>query len=544
MNSTELRQDVVIVGGGFAGTEVARRLSRHPNRFHVTLVNEQNYTTFSPMLPEVVSTSVLPGQIIAPLREMLPRGQRFVMGRVVAADLQRRRVRIAPNGRDAPREIPYDHLVIAVGARARLDLVPGLADHAIPLKLIGDAMDVRNGVIARLERAKHEEDPEERRRLVSFVVVGGGFSGVEVAGEIHDFIRAALRSYPRLDADEPRVTVVHAGPRLLPELPETLAARALASMTRRGIIVHLNATAKGADARGLDFEDGEGEARRVPAGLIVSTIGTRPNRLVERLGVETERGRIVVRPDLSVEGAPGCWAVGDCAAVPNAASSTHAPPTAQFAVREARTLANNLSASRAGRATRAFSFPGLGTIATMGNKRGIAEVMGVPVSGFPAWLLWRGFYLLQMPTLGRKVRLWVTWTWDMFFQRDVAQLDFASSRGIDRDHNGAHEPSSTGPPEGSPPGGRRGSWRRQSLAWCDSGRCDQARVSPATSPTRAAAASAEAGRTVRQSQSGATGTLRDASSSKRPRTAWDPRTVAKRLSRRDGDTVSAEAWPA
>lgn len=429
MQKTDGRPHVVIVGGGFAGTEVARRL--RGDQFRVTLVDEQNYMTFSPMLPEVVSTSILPGQVIAPLREMLPAGQRFVMARVVGADLERRHLHLEADG-ETLADIDYDHLVLAVGARARLDLVPGLAEHAIPLKTMGDAMTVRNRMIARMERAANLEDADERRRLVSFVVVGGGFSGVEVAGEIHDFIEAARRSYPRLAPDEPKVTIVHAEDRLLPELPANVAERALASMTARGIDIHLGAKASRADAHGLDFEDAEGEARRVPAGLIVSTIGTRANRLVERLGIETERGRIVVEPDLSVKGADGVWAIGDCAAVPNSASGGMSPPTAQFAVRQARTLADNIRAVSEGRQAGAFSFPGLGTIATMGNKRGIANVMGVPVSGLPAWLLWRGFYLLEMPTVSRKVRLWGTWTWDMFFRRDVAQLDFATSRSIAR----------------------------------------------------------------------------------------------------------------
>lgn len=423
---------VVVVGGGFAGTEVARRLAGRRSGVRLTVVNEQNYTTFSPMLPEVVSTSVLPGQVIAPLRETLPDGQRFVMGRVEDVDTARRRLALAADGGGPGGTIDYDHLVLALGARAKLDLVPGLAEHAIPLKLIGDAMAVRNAVVARLERADHESDPEERRRLVHFVVVGGGFSGVEVAGEIHDFIRAAKRLYPHVEADEPRVSVVHAGSRLLPELPETLAVRARESMTSRGIGVHLDSKAKSADAQGLAVEESDGRRRRIDAGLLVSTIGTSPNPLVERLGLPTEAGRLVVRPDLSVDGADGVWALGDCAAVPNAATGTTAPPTAQFAIREARTLARNIRAAESGRPTEPFSFSGLGTLATMGNKRGLADVKGVTVSGFPAWLLWRAFYLSQMPTLSRKVRLWVAWTWDMLFRRDVAQLHFEPSEQIER----------------------------------------------------------------------------------------------------------------
>ncbi len=449
MQIIDRRQHVVIVGGGFAGTELARRLAPARDRLRVTLVSEHNYTTFSPLLPEVVSTSVLPGQAVAPLREMLGRDQRFLLGRVEGVDLECRRLALAPDAAGAPEETAYDHLVLAVGARANLAPVPGLADHAIPLKLVGDAMAVRNAVIARLERADHAADPEERRRLVHFVVVGGGFSGVEVAGEIHDFIRRARRFYGNVPDGESRVSVVHAEERLLPELPEKLAVRARDSMVSRGIGVHLATKARRADASGLEVEDVDGAVRRIPAGLLVSTIGTRANPLVERLALETDRGRIRTRADLSVPQVPGLWAIGDCAAAPNAAREGPTPTTAQFAVREARQAARNIRAASEGRPTEPFSFAGLGTIATMGNKRGIASVLGVPVAGFPAWLLWRAFYLLQMPTTSRKFRLWVAWTWDMLFRRDISQLAFATSATLARrDEAAAGHDTGAKAPEG------------------------------------------------------------------------------------------------
>jgi NADH dehydrogenase len=203
-------------------------------------------------------------------------------------------------------------------------------------------------------------------------------------------------------------------------------------MAERGIALHFNAFARRAHAQGLDVARADGAETRIEAATLVSTIGTAPNPLIDTLDLAKDRGRLVTRADLRVEGAPGLWALGDCAAVPNAATGGTAPPTAQFATREARTLARNLRAVQAGRPTRTFDFPGLGTIATIGCQRGIADVMGVPVSGFAAWLLWRAFYLLQMPTLSRKLRLWVAWTWDMLFKSDIAQLDFTASAEVDR----------------------------------------------------------------------------------------------------------------
>ena len=419
---------VVIAGGGFGGVEVARRL-RGVDGLQVTLVSEQNYTTFSPMLPEVVSATVLPGQVIAPLRQMLGRDQRFVMGRVRGLDPDGRRLWYDPG--DGVHTLTYDHCVLALGARARLDLVPGLAEHGTPLKLIGDAMRVRNEVIANLERADHADDPALRRRLTGFVVVGGGFSGVEVAGEIHDFVHAAAPFYPNVDPADLRVAVVHTGERLLPELSPRLADKAARSMAERGIELRFRARATRADAEGLEIEHADGGRERLEAATLVSTIGTGANPVIDALDLAKDRGRLVTRSDLAVAGAPGLWALGDCAAVPNVATGSTAPPTAQFAVREARTLAHNLVAAERGRATRAFDFAGLGTLATIGSQRGIADVMGVPVTGLPAWLLWRAFYLLQMPTLSRKLRLWVAWTWDMLFQSDTAQLDFTASDEVD-----------------------------------------------------------------------------------------------------------------
>jgi len=421
-----MTREVVIVGGGFGGVELARQLRRRGGpAVRVTLINEQNYTTFSPMLPEVVSATVLPGQVVAPLRQVLGGGDRFIMGRVIDVDVAARR--LTYDCGEAQHELAFDEVVVAVGARARLDMIPGLAEHGIPLKLVGDALRIRNEVIAKLERADHVDEPAIRRRLSRFAVVGGGFSGVEVAGEIHDFIHAAKPFYPNLVDAELGVAVVHAGERLLPELPPALQEKAAASMRRRGIELHLGAQAEAADGDGLDLAHADGTRRRLEAATIVATIGTAPNPLIQHLGLPQEGGRLKTRADLSVEGAEGVWALGDCALVPNAATSGPAPPTAQFAVRQARTLADNLRAAAGGRATRHFAFAGLGTIATIGSQRGVANVMGVTISGLPAWLLWRAFYLLQMPTLSRKVRIYVEWTWDMFFRSDIAQLDYVAS---------------------------------------------------------------------------------------------------------------------
>ena len=432
-------RNIVIVGGGFAGTTLARSLERMlPPGHRVVLVSEESYTTFNPMLAEVVGAAVFPEHVVAPIRQMLRPGSRFIMGRVTSVD-PTRRVLIASTlaGR---QEIGYEHLVLAFGTRANMELVPGLAEHALPLKLIGDAMFIRNRVLQRIARIELETDPVLRRRLGHFVVIGGGFSGVEVAGTLADFLRGACRYYPRVASDELRVSVLEGAERLLLELPASLGRAALASLSGRGIDVRLEARAASVDANGVTLESGEVLA----AATVVCTIGTKPNPLAARLGVPLLRGRVVTAPDLSVPGTRGTWAIGDCALIGNDRPRAdarpdrkgtepviYAPPTAQFAVAEAHAVARNIAAQIAGRATRPFRYTSKGSMATTGRLKGVAQLFGIRLSGLPAWLLWRAYYLLQMPTLGRKLRIWVEWTWAMFFAADITHLRFTRTPEAD-----------------------------------------------------------------------------------------------------------------
>jgi NADH dehydrogenase len=416
---------IVIVGGGFAGTTLARDLDRTlPADTRLLLVSEESYTTFHPMLPEAVGASVFPEQVVAPIRQMLTRG-RFIMGRVTAVDRAARTLRCATLAGEI--EVGYEHLVLAIGNRARLDLIPGLSDHALPLKTVGDALHIRNMVLRRVAQIELETDAALRRRLGHFVVIGGGFSGVEVAGELVDCLRSIRRYYPRVAAGELRVTLLHDQPRLLPELSPRLGAAAQRSLSARGVDVRTGARAAAVDGREVRLAGGG----VLSTATVICTIGTRPNALVESLGLATARGRVVVDPDLSVRGAPGVWAIGDCAQVPNAHDGRFAPPTAQFAVREARCLAHNLRAALAGRPLRVFDYRARGSMAAIGRRRGVADVFGVPLSGLPAWLLWRAYYLSQMPTLGRKVRIFVEWTWGMFFPTDITHLRFTRSQELE-----------------------------------------------------------------------------------------------------------------
>lgn len=422
------RRSVVIVGGGFAGTSAARALlGRLPADVDLVLVSEESYTTFNPLLPEAVGASIFPEQVVAPLREMLmpDRRSRFIMGRVTSVNTQARRLRCTTLAGE--QELAYEHLVLAFGNRARLDLLPGMAEHALPLKTVGDALDIRNAVLRRLAHIELLEEPSLRRALGHFVVIGGGFSGVEVAGELVDCLGSIRHYYPRVRPEELTVTVLHDGERLLPELPEALGSAALKSLRKRGVQVQLRTRAICVHEDGVELSDGSQHLART----VLGTIGTRPNALVPRMGLPTERGRIVVAGDLSVPGHAGVWAVGDCALVPNAHDGKSAPPTAQFAVREGCLLAHNIVRAVNGRGTRVFNHKSLGAMAAIGHMKGVAQVFGLPLSGLPAWLLWRAYYLSQMPTLRRKLRIFVEWTWGMFFPTDITHLRFSGSQALE-----------------------------------------------------------------------------------------------------------------
>ena len=426
-----MARHIVIVGGGFGGTTLARCLERRlPPGWELTLVSEESTTTFNPLLAEVVGASVFPEQVVAPIRQML-KSSRFVMGRVTHVDAQARTVRAHTLAGE--RDLPFDHLVLALGTRARLDLLPGLAEHALPLKLVGDALYIRNRVLQRLARMELESDPAQRRRLGHFLVMGGGFSGVEVAGALADFTRGALRCYPRVRPEEVSVTLLHDGVRLLPELPDCLGDAAARSLAQRGVQVKLNSRVAAVHAHGVVLADGSA----LEGDTVVCTIGTRENPLLAQLeaqrGLPLLRGRLPTAPDMSVPAWAGegrLWALGDCALVPNGGDGA-SPPTAQFAVAQARVLADNLIAALHAQPTRAFGHRSRGMMATTGHLKGVAQVLGLRLAGLPAWLLWRAYYLLLMPTLGRKLRIWVEWTWSMLFSVDVTHLRFTRTSEAD-----------------------------------------------------------------------------------------------------------------
>jgi NADH dehydrogenase len=419
-------RSIVVIGGGFAGCAVARGLQRRlPDGYRLLLISEESYTTFNPLLAEVVGASIFPAHVVAPLRQViLPSDTaQFVMARVHHIDLTRRT--IACETLAGVATIAFDQLVLAFGNSARTDFLPGFAENALPIKTVGDAIEIRNVVLRRVAQIELETDPAVRARLGHFVIVGGGFSGVEVAGELVDFLRGIGKYYSRVRPEELTVTLVHDQDQLLPELPAPLRKAAHRSLERRGVRFRLSVRAAQATTEKLVLAGGD----VLDARTLIASAGSRPNRLVESLGAPLKRGRIVVAPDFSVAALAGVWAIGDCAYAVNAWDRSPCPPTAQFAVRQGEHLANNLRRAIAGRSTQSFRYRACGQLATIGRLNGVAAVMGTCVTGLPAWLLWRAFYLSRMPTFGRKLRLWAEWTWGMIFSADITHFRFTRSGG-------------------------------------------------------------------------------------------------------------------
>jgi NADH dehydrogenase len=427
-----IKTRIVILGGGFAGVTTAMNLEkefRDDPTVIFTLVSETNALLFTPMLAEVAASSLEPTHISSPLRSSLRRS-RVVRAKVTGIDLEKRRVQLP----DRQEALPYDHLVLALGAVSSLPPGGVIGEHALGFKTLADAIRIRNHVIDAFDRADAESDAARRRALLTFVVAGGGFSGAELVGGLNDFARGMLADYPNLSADELRVILIHSRDRILPELSASLADYALERMRARGVTFELNARVSAArpgvvvikrkDPAGSDSE------QEIPTETLVWTAGAAPSPLLKQLPVERDkRGAVIVANTLAVPGHPGLWALGDCALVPDARSGKACPPTAQFALRQARTLARNLRASVTGQPLKGFQFDSLGSLCVVGHHTACAEIKGLKFSGFFAWLLWRGIYLSKLPGLERKVRVLGDWTIELFFPRDIVQtIDFAVPR--------------------------------------------------------------------------------------------------------------------
>jgi NADH dehydrogenase len=391
----------------------------------VTLVSRENFVLFTPMLHEVAAGDMDLSDIVCPLRPML-KHVRFLQADVDDIDLETRQVTLAYGLRGERKALTYDHLVIALGSETNFFNLPGVEERALTMKTLGDAFMLRNHALGMLELASLTDDAVARRAMLTFVVAGGGFAGVETAGALNDFIREAIEYYPALAETELRVMLVHPNSVILPELNESLGRYAQAKLASRDVEIRNDTSVVAFSDLGVKLSNGE----TLSTPTLIWTAGVKPPQVLQSLPIRKEKGRIVVNEMLEVPGFAGVWAVGDCASVPDLSSGKAHPPTAQHALREAVRCAKNVVAVIRGSQREPFRFKTLGQLATIGHRIGVAEVFGLRISGFLAWCLWRTIYLAKLPTFSKKLRVALRWTFDFAFPRDLTQ--HVTLHGIDR----------------------------------------------------------------------------------------------------------------
>ena len=411
---------IVIVGGGFGGLYAARTLERAlpPASARITLVNDVNFMLYTPLLPGAAGGTLEPRHVVVPLREELERTD-LRLGRVTGARPERDCVTV-DTLEGHPEALEYDHLIVALGSVSRTLPIPGLAQHAIGFKTLAEAIALRNRVLQCLEMAETLEDPEARAAYLSFVFVGGGYSGVEGLAELQDFAADVIDRYPRCRLQGMRWMLVEAAERPMMEVPPQLSDFTVRELTGRGIEFRVGETLEQVTDRSATLSSGE----VVQTRTVVWTAGVKPHPVVARLGLPlTDQGRIQVDRFMQVAGHPNVWAIGDAAAVPDPARKGEpSPPTAQHALRQGRRVAGNVAAAIGRGRRRPFTYRTLGVFVDLGRHQAVAQTLGIRWRGFPAWFLARTYHMAAMPGWKRRLRLIVDWTVDLLFDRDASEL--------------------------------------------------------------------------------------------------------------------------
>jgi NADH dehydrogenase len=423
--------DIAIIGGGFAGVYCAQRILKRlvGESLRVGVIASENHMVFQPMLPEVVGGSLSPQHVVNPIR-MICKGADVLKGTVTSLDLENH-VLTLDGGRFTPNvTVTFDHLMLAPGAGVDLSRIPGMSEHAYLMRTVGDAMKLRAAIISRMEEANLITKHQQRKEMLSFVVVGGGYSGVETAGQIQDLIAGVRRYYDNIREDEATVTLIHSGDRLLSMLGERLGDYTGRCLEKMGVKIVFNKRVRAVTARTVQLSDGT----TIPTNLVVCTVGNAPHPLIKALGdaglIPMDRGKVRVDSFGQVMTREKVWAAGDCAIFPKA-DGGHCPETAQFAMRQGALIGDNILATIRGTPLQPFAFTGLGELATIGHRKAVAMVMGLRFSGLLAWFMWRSVYLMKLPGLDRKLRVMAEWTFELFFPRDINLLtpSFSSPLG-------------------------------------------------------------------------------------------------------------------
>jgi NADH dehydrogenase len=414
---------IVVLGGGFGGVATVRHLERVLRRrtdVEITLVSRENFFVLTPLLFEACSGSLELRHCAQPIRAALRRA-RFIEATVESVDLERALVRAVVSEGGA-YDLPYDHLVVALGASTNDGLIPG-SSNALTFKTMADALVLRNHLIEQFERADAAANAMQRRGCLTVVVIGGGLVGVELVGELTAFADDVLRFYPRIRRDEVCFRLFEAGPRILPEIDAKLAVTAARVLERRGVDIQASTAVRSIETGRVRLENDA-----IDAATIVLTAGIVPSAVASAIPVvRDQRGRIAVDATMRSRSHPQVWALGDCAAIPGPDGRPY-PALAQHAIREARHLAENIGAVVEGKVPSAFIFRSLGTMASLGHTRAVARVFGVRLTGFLAWWLRRTYYLFQMPRWDRRLRIVLDWTVALFFRPDITRVDLRVER--------------------------------------------------------------------------------------------------------------------
>lgn len=418
---------ILLLGGGYIGLYTALGLRKQMGRdeVEIAIVDPRSYMTYQPFLPEAAAGNLEPRHVVAPLRREL-RGCTLITGSVSQIRHADRRVVVEPVEEGESYELSYDHLVIGLGSVARTLPIPGLAEFGIGFKQVEEATALRNQVLGKMDVAASTWDPELRRRKLTFVFVGGGFAGIEALGEIEDMARDAAKMFDGIRREDMRFVLVEGAGRILPEVGEELGGYAIEQLRARGIEIHLNTFLESCVDGHIKLSTGE----EFEADTVVWTAGVKANPVLARSDLPLdERGRVRTLPTLQVAGddgvVPGAWAAGDCAAVPDLTSEEPGAttgPTAQHAVRQAKHLAKNLVRELRGQPLEEYRHKNLGTVASLGLGKGVANIGGLKLRGPAAWFMHRTYHMWAMPTLNRKVRIVLDWTTALFFRRELVAL--------------------------------------------------------------------------------------------------------------------------
>jgi NADH dehydrogenase len=415
------KTEILILGSGFAGLYTAldleKRLGKNDS-VNITVVNRENYLLFTPMLHEVAFADVSVTSVVTPIRQLLKRST-FLQGDVTAIDVEKKLVSVAQSSSQECSNLTYDYLMIGLGSVTNFFGMKSIEETSLQMKTLGDAILLRNALLSSLEEAEFYAVTGRDTPLLTYLVAGAGFAGVETVAALNDFVREAIVYYPHLNENLIKIVLADMIPQVLPELGEELGEYTHKKLLERKVDVRMRTKIVGRSDRGVEFEDGT----FLKTAVTIWTAGVTPNPLIKTLGLECDRGKLKVDQYLEVPGHSGVYATGDCALIMDPATGKPCPPTAQHATREAKVVAHNMIVAITKRGEKKeFSYQSMGQMAAIGKQTGVAQVFGLKFSGFFAWMMWRMVYLAKLPGADRQLRVALNWILDFFFPKDFVQF--------------------------------------------------------------------------------------------------------------------------